>query len=289
MSVTLLELRRPLDPQFVALLSDLDSVLRVREIPYLLSGAMAREILLHYGFGCPPGRRTTDMDFGVTVRDWAAYGDLKNALVASGRFMEIPKKVQRLIHRNPKTGAETQVDLVPFGGVASADGSIAYPPDHDHVMRVLGYDEALRCAIHLQVEQFFTIPVASAVGQMILKMVAWEDRASRTKGRDAVDMMELLRNYAATLSNEELYDTYPEAMELHEFQQDPAAAWILGKRVSEQVDDSLHSTLTHILRQDSRVNLLNHMISQRQFGDLGEREAEADALLQAFERGLGQR
>ena len=285
MTMTLLDLKLPLDRPFVELLGDLDSVLRTQETPYLLSGAMAREILLHYGYGCAPGRKTNDIDFGVTVRDWETYLTLKDSLAASGRFREVPKQAQRMIH----IGTGTIVDLVPFGGVADSDGSIAYPPDHDHVMRVLGYEEAYRCALHLQVNESLIVPMASAVGQVILKLVAWEDRAARTEGRDAVDLRELFRNYAVTLSDAELYDLYPEAMELHGFQQDPAAAWILGKRVSDQVDDRLRGVLAHILRPESRVNLLNHMMRGLSFDHESRHGFETEALLDAFERGLGLR
>jgi predicted nucleotidyltransferase len=72
MTTSWLELKHPLEPHFVRLLGDLDDVLQAHGILYLLSGAMAREILLHSGHGCARGRQTTDMDFGVTVRDWEA-------------------------------------------------------------------------------------------------------------------------------------------------------------------------------------------------------------------------
>ena len=93
-----LELKHPLEPHLVRLLGDLDDVLKIQGVPYLLSGAMAREILLHYGHGCASGRETTDMDFGVTVRDWKAYEAIKAALVACGRFRLDTREAQRVIH-----------------------------------------------------------------------------------------------------------------------------------------------------------------------------------------------
>jgi len=62
------------------------------------------------------------VDFGVTLSSWEAYADLRIALTDSGRFRPDPKETQRVIHRNPGTGLETRVDLVPFGAIAGPNG-----------------------------------------------------------------------------------------------------------------------------------------------------------------------
>ncbi len=77
MSSILLELRKPLDPSRVGLLRILDTVLRAKQIRYLLAGGNAREILLVNAHGCQAGRVTTDLDFGVIVPDWARFDELK--------------------------------------------------------------------------------------------------------------------------------------------------------------------------------------------------------------------
>lgn len=287
MTTTWLELRHPLESHFVALLGDLDDVLRGQGIPYLLSGAMAREILLHYGYGCTRGRETSDMDFGVTVGDWKTYKALRESLVASGRFRLDPKEAQRVIHTHARTGLETRVDLVPFGAIAGADGTIAWPPDGAHVMHVLGYEQAMACSIRLKIDGTRGVPMASAVGLAIMKLVAYGDRAARTQGRDAADLFELLRHHAETLSDEHLYDAYPEAMEQYEFRPEPAGAWILGKQVSKQLDDRLRNWLKNILRPESRTKMLDYMIRGHHRLEPENWEAEAHALLEAFERGLG--
>lgn len=287
MTTTWLELRHPLEPHFVELLGDLDDVLRGQGIPYLLSGAMAREILLHYGHGCTRGRETSDMDFGVTVADWKAYKALRESLVASGRFRLDPKEAQRVIHTHTRTGLETRVDLVPFGAIAGADGTIAWPPDGAHVMHVLGYEQAMACSIRLKIDGMRGVPMASAVGLAIMKLVAYEDRAARTQGRDAADLFELLRHHAETLSDAQLYDADPEAMERYEFRPEPAGAWILGRRVSEQLDDQLRGWMRNILRPESRSKMLNHMIRGHHALESETREAEVNLLLEAFQQGLG--
>jgi predicted nucleotidyltransferase len=143
MTATWLDLKRPLDPRLGRMLRDLDELFRSRGIPYLLSGGMAREILLYYGHGCAPGRATRDVDFGLNLSSWKDYEALRSALMDTGTFRTDPKEAQRMIHRDPRTGLETKVDLVPFGAIAGSDGAIAWPPDGSHWMRVLGYPQAL--------------------------------------------------------------------------------------------------------------------------------------------------
>jgi predicted nucleotidyltransferase len=286
-TISWLELRRPLEPHFVRLLGGVDDVLQAQGVPYLLSGAMAREILLHYAHGCASRRKTTDMDFGVTVRDWEAYEAVKAALVACGRFRLDEKEAQRVIHSDAETGIDTRVDLVPFGGIAGPDGSIAWPPEGSHVMHVLGYEQAMASAIRLRIDGSRGIPMASAAGQAILKLVAHGDRAARTQGRDAADFYELLRHHANTLTEEQLYDVYPEAMARYEFRPEPAGAWILGRQVAEVIDGRLSQWLATILAPGARDRLLNGMLREYRRIEPDDQRSEAGVLLSAFERGLG--
>ncbi|WP_243286691.1 nucleotidyl transferase AbiEii/AbiGii toxin family protein [Geothrix terrae] len=282
MTTSWLELKHPLEPHVVALLGDLDDVLQAEGIPYLLSGAMAREILLHYGHGCARGRKTTDLDFGVTVKDWKAYEALKAALVASGRFRLDAKESQRVIHKDATTGMETRVDLVPFGAIAQADGTIAWPPDGAHVMHVLGYEEALASAIRLRIDTTHAIPMASAAGQAILKLVAYRDRGTRTHGRDAVDFYELLGHHADTLTDTQLYDEFPEAMERYDFQPEPAGAWILGRQVSNLAPVALRDWVRGLLCPPERERLLTFAART----PLATASIDTEVLLAAFEKGF---
>jgi predicted nucleotidyltransferase len=286
MTATWLDLKRPLDPGLDRLLRDLDEQLQRRSIPYLLTGAMAREILLVYGHGCAPGRATTDVDFGVTVPSWDGYEALRQGLTTSGRFRPDPKETQRMIHRNPETGVEMKMDLVPFGSIAGTDGTLAWPPDGSHVMRVLGYRQALATAIHLRLDSTCWVPMASAPGLAIMKLVTWADRGEARLGRDAVDFIEVLRQYSFILTDQELYDDFPEAMDRYEFRVEPAAAWILGKQVADLVDERLREVITGTLRPESKVRMIDHSLKERGSLRPDVREAETALMLDAFEQGF---
>ena len=286
MTATWLDLKRPLDPGLDRLLRDLDDQLKSRSIPYLLTGAMAREILLYYGHGCAPGRATTDVDFGVTVPSWEAYEALRQGLTDSGRFRPDPMETQRVFYLDPETDLEMKVDLVPFGPIAGIDGALAWPPDGSHVMRVLGYSQALATAIHLRLDGTRWVPLASASGIAIMKLVAWADRGEARLGRDAVDFLEIMRQHSFVLTDKELYDDFPEAMERYEFRVEPAAAWILGKQVAGLMDERLRGVIMEAIRPESKIRMINHSLKERSSVGSDEREAETARMLDAFEQGL---
>ncbi len=285
MTVTWLDLKRPLDRRLNRLLRDLDDLFRSRGIAYLLTGGMAREILLHYGHGCATGRATKDVDFGVTLPSWKDYEALRAALMDTGTFRPDPKETQRMIHRAPDTGLETKVDLVPFGAIAGPDGGLAWPPDGSHWMRVLGYPQALASVIHLRLDETKWVPLASGPGLACMKLVAWMDRGDARLGRDAVDFTELLHQYSHVLTDQELYGDHPEAMDRFDFRMEPAAAFILGKQVAGLADAPLRKVIGDALLQESRRKMLDHFLRERSFQDSGARAEEASALLDAFELG----
>lgn len=274
-----------MDPRLDSLLRDLDGLFRSQRIAYLLTVGMAREILLHYGHGCASGRTTLDVDFGITISSWADFEALQTVLGNSGRFRLDPKEVQRMIHRDPTTGIESRVDLVPFGAIAGPDGEIAWPPDGSHTMRVLGYAQALTDVVRLRLDAATWIPLASGPGLALMKLVAWMDHGEARLGRDAVDFLELLHQYSYVLTDEELYDDFPEAMDAYDFQMEPAAAWILGRQVANLSEGTLRPIIRAALEADSRHRMLGHFLRERSPLDAEPRLTEAVRLLEAFKKG----
>lgn len=123
-------------------------------------------------------------------------------------------------------------------------------------------------------------------GIAMMKLVAWADRGEARPGRDAVDFLEVLRQHEHVLTEKELYDDYPEAMEAYDFRVELAAAWILGKQVVEQIDDRIKEVIQETLQPESRIRMLNHFLKEKDFQETDSREAEAALLLDAFERGF---
>jgi predicted nucleotidyltransferase len=145
--------------------------------------------------GLRPGRATYDIDFGIAVESWDHFARLKEHLIATGDFAAAPRAVQRLIYSEQATGFSLLVDLIPFGGVASGDGTIEWPPSRDIVVNVAGFEEALTSSMPVEIAPNLVVRVASLIGLALLKLVAWSDRGRETD-KDAVDLYRLITSYA---------------------------------------------------------------------------------------------
>jgi len=97
----------------------------------LVVGAMARDLVLHYGHGVPIARATADVDLAFEVADWRGF----DALLGSGKFTQ-DSAPHRLRHRS-----RTPIELIPFGAVEAPDRTITWPTT-GNVMQMVEYREA---------------------------------------------------------------------------------------------------------------------------------------------------
>jgi predicted nucleotidyltransferase len=212
-----------LDSSDIEVLQLLAEVCRQRSVDWMLVGALARDVHL-LSAGVPPGRATSDVDVAVIVRSWAAFDELKTALVETGQFVKMTM-AQRLRGKGALDGR--QLDIVPFGdGIKDEDSMIRWPPDAAIVMSVAGFDETFESSITCTLDGL-EVRVASAAGLGILKLIAWRDRRGETS-KDAVDFEKLLRSYEYIVGPDRLYGPDFETLERSGFEPCPAAAWLLG-------------------------------------------------------------
>ncbi len=167
----LLDLSGKIDPVSVALFATLGGAADFLGVPFFVVGATARDMIFELGHGRPSRRATNDKDFGIRVSTWAEFEKLKKSLLTSGPFKET-KEVQRLLYQG-----ELLIDILPFGGIAGAQGEIRWPPDEAAVMSMVGFEDAYRAAVEVRVRARppLDILVASTPGLAIMKLVAWAD------------------------------------------------------------------------------------------------------------------
>lgn len=65
-----------------------------------------------------------------------------------------------------------ELDIVPYGIVAKDDDCIYWPPEEVIAMSVKGFDEILKDAITVSVDDEFDIKIASLHGLFLLKYLA---------------------------------------------------------------------------------------------------------------------
>lgn len=184
-----LDLSGKLDKKSIAVYTAIDEAARELDIAYVVVGASARDLVLHYGYGARLKRATADIDFGIQVPDWNTFKALSRKLMTTG-FNET-KTPHRLTYDGVK------VDLVPFGALQDEEAKITWPPKGDVVMNVSGFQEAIADIINVVIldEPKVEIPVVMPPALSLLKIICWAERDADLKAKDAKDLLYLIKSY----------------------------------------------------------------------------------------------
>jgi predicted nucleotidyltransferase len=219
----------------------IDQAGRDQNVPFLLIGAVARDILLEYMHGVDTGRRTLDMDIGVLVGTWKEYDRLTENLC--GRY-PFARERERIQHRY-RFQDQLIVDFIPFGPLADEDGQIFWPPDADPQMCVLSFEEALNHSTLVQADTDLQIRVVSLSGLAMLKLLAWADRRYRT-GNDSIDLASFLRWYG-DIHQGRLFEEHQDIFEEQGFDLELAGVVLLGSDMASIMSKATHQRVARIL------------------------------------------
>lgn len=191
---------------------------------YYLIGANARDVQM-YKAGVKPSRGTADIDFAIMLQDFETYNNIFIKLKETGFEDAHGNLPYRLFY--PKTN--TVIDLLPYGQIAEKN-TIKFT-DRDIELSIIGMKEVGQAAEQFQHPEGFTIPVSSAHGIVILKLISWSEKPDRTK--DLTDIKSLL-DIAWDLYQEELYQTnspYADLFDESDFDIHIAAARVMGRKI----------------------------------------------------------
>ena len=196
---------RPIDPVTCLVLQLIDDAATATGSRYFVAGAAARDLMLVNVFGLPPSRATRDIDFGIAIRNWDEFQEIKDRLEASNEFEAAGANTQRLFLKASGNVAGIPIDIIPFGGVESESQTIAWPPRRDVIMNVAGFEEALESSARIEIKDDLVVSVASIPGLAVLKLIAWQDRR-HSNNKDAADLHRLLVAYADAGNSDRIYD-----------------------------------------------------------------------------------
>ena len=275
---------RPVGELTVEIVREIEKVSKVLDLELLLVGAQAKVILLENIHGLNPGRATGDIDFAFAVESWDQFNQIKQNLVATSKFRELPKQKQRLLYKSSLIEGEFIVDIIPFGAVQDDNNMIAWPPELDVVMSVSGYQEALESALLVELDAELTIKVVSLAGLAILKIFAWSERGTVTDNKDALDLLTLLRTYHEAGNADRIYEVpEPEILESMNYNPELMGAWLLGYDVAAIADKSTIETIAGLI-ENKKENLILQLAKSLQGND-GALDV-AEALLSSFMQGI---
>lgn len=216
---------RPIDRGLHAILAHAKAATQALGIDVFVGGAMARDIMLTHVYGQAVRRATRDVDIGLYIDSWERFAALKDRLAATGAFFEVHGKSHRMHYLRP---GGIPLDLIPFGGVAGDDQTIAWPPGHDVVLNVAGFREGLDSADLVDLGAELSMRVCTLPSLSVLKLLAWRDRG-RDNNKDATDFLALAQAYATAGNMDRLYDEEAPLLEMAGHDPDLAGAALLGK------------------------------------------------------------
>jgi predicted nucleotidyltransferase len=165
------------------------------------------------------------------------------------------------------------VDIVPFGPIATNTQTIAWPPEQAVEMNVLGFEDAYRHAqlVRLKAHPELTVPFASPAGLAIMKTIAWRDRGSDLRVKDALDLAYLMRTYADANNMERLYEQHADLLAHHDFALEPSGARLLGRDISMIASQETRDAILNILDRETgeqpQYRLVEDMIRTASLGD----------------------
>jgi len=277
---TLLNISGKLDPFTVAIYEQIAAVAESHGIQFFIIGATARDLILHHGFGIEARRATKDIDLAVHVASWDEFQALKNNLIRTGQFSET-KMTQRLMYQE-----SIPVDIVPFGSIKETDGSIAWPPDHDIRMSILGFEDAYGDAltVRIKAEPELDVLVASPTSLAALKLMAWKERAPENT-KDATDLIFIIQNYLDVGNHERLQDEHSYLVD-EDFDYVRAGARLLGRDIAKVLSDQAIAEVKLILEEQTVDGDRYPLVEDMSRGEIVEVFQENLILLNFLKQGV---
>src|SRR4030043_505008 len=246
-------------------------------ILYFVIGAFARDIIFKHGYGIEPRRKTGDIDLGVEVANWEQFEKLKESLIATGQFFPTSEK-QRL-----RCGT-ILIDILPFGPITDKDKKISWPPEHEIMMSMVGFEEAYEYSItvRLSSDPELDIKLAFLPGLAIMKLISWKEKYPNRK-RDAEDLLLIMNKYEEAGNSERLYEEDLPLLQEEGFDTKLAGTRLLGRDMAKISDPRTIQMVKGILDAEteemSQYKLVSDMIRET-----GKADTRFDEILLQLEK-----
>ena len=246
-------------------------------ITFFVVGASARDFILKHQYGIEPRRKTGDIDLGVEVASWEQFKTLFESLISTGQFSPTPER-QRL-----RCGT-VLIDILPFGPITDEDKKISWPPEHEIIMSMVGFEEAYEHSITIRVSSGpdLDIKLASLPGLAIMKLISWKEKYPNRK-RDAEDLLLIMNKYEEAGNSERLYGEDLPLLQEEGFDTKLAGTRLLGRDMAKISDPRTVQIVNEILDAEteelSQYKLLTNMIRET-----GMAETRFDEILLQLEK-----
>lgn len=253
-----------IDPLLINILRIIQQETSSRGMLFFVVGATARDILLNHCHAIWSHRATRDLDIGVEVAGWTEFQQLTEALIQTGRFVPT-----REVHRLSYDGFP--VDIVPYGGVSDDAQTISWPPDHQVLMNIMGFQEAYAdgVTVILSEDPPLEIKVPSIPGMALMKLISWND-SFPSRPKDAEDLLFLMNHYAEAGNEDRLFDVEKEILQQEGFDLTLAGIRLLGRDMAVMANPATRDVIQAILLKEvneQRYRLILDMLKSSRITD----------------------
>ncbi|MBZ5857536.1 nucleotidyl transferase AbiEii/AbiGii toxin family protein [Flavihumibacter profundi] len=198
----------PLSPIIIGMLKDLEKVFKQHDVDFYIVGAVARDIHLSAIPGKAAFRATKDVDLAILLASEEQFYAVKQSMLATGTFEAHPTEPIKIFYKK-----SIEVDLLPFGAIENNSSETILNKPKVFVLDVPGFQEAYSSITTIDIDGT-NINVCAIEGIVLLKLIAFDDRPSRTKDISDIDhiIMVYFELYDTAVFNDsfdvmELYDT----------------------------------------------------------------------------------
>lgn len=261
-------------PLLKKLLDELIPVFLKLEIKFFVIGATARDIIMEL-HGEKSGRRTQDIDIAIAIDKWEEFSIIEKEIIQLPNFKKDLKQQQRFLYLK-----DFQLDIVPYGGIATAEDKIFWPPDQSFAMTVLGFEEAEKDLVRVKIDDTLEIDIVSLAGIFILKLVAWKDRHYKGN-KDADDMGFILLNYLNIHEERAVMQYYEEVYEIEKNSITKAGAALLGIDINILLSDNKTNQAKLKTIIETEINLKENSVLLNQI--LETNHIKFDDILDCFQ------
>lgn len=270
-----MDISNKLDKELIERYTEVALAMAELNMPFLVVGASARDLFFEYAYGIFAPRKTHDLDFAIQVPHWEAFEQVKKVLVERGF-------VKTGVQHRFRKGNIYPIDIVPFGEIAG-ENKIAWPPNGDVQMNVLGFDEALSNASLFVINKNpkIEILVAQPPGLILMKFIAWLDRAKQLRTKDAQDIKFMLRSFEKfPYIKDNLYQN--DLLEKYDGDTCLIDSELLGREVCKINSHKSYELIIEIFHSEQKIERLVVEMDER-----GRVDPDFNfALLDAFKAGL---
>ena len=179
------------DPLYETLAS-LQKTLEQLNLQLYVVGACARDIAMKVLKVPASARRTADVDVAIALDNWEMFDQI-SLMLQQNYFKKDTYAKQKFYYKGEDGTNDYEVDIVPFGPLANNE-VIGWPPEGNPEMSVRCFEDVMKDADTIIVDENVRFCIASLSGQFLIKLDAWIDRHLKTD-KDARDMFYIIDNF----------------------------------------------------------------------------------------------